>query len=370
MHAESIEELDKSPSKKLTKANTSMQIANRKIGLDSPPFIIAEMSGNHNQSLEQALTIVEAAARSGAHALKIQTYTADTMTLDISEGEFFISDKESPWKGSSLYDLYKLAHTPWEWHAPIMKRAIELGMICFSTPFDESAVDFLEDLNVPAYKIASFENTHLPLIRKVAATGKPLIISTGMATLSEIDDAVTAARSAGCHNLILLKCTSTYPATPESSNILTIPHLRTMFGCEIGLSDHTMGLGTSLAAVSHGATVIEKHFTLKRADGGVDSTFSMEPSEMTQLVVETERAWQSLGRVSYGPTEAEKKSLKFRRSLYIVKTLKAGDVLTPENVRAIRPGMGLQPKYLEYVLGRKIGKDVTRGTALEWSLLA
>jgi N-acetylneuraminate synthase len=349
---------------------SEINIAGRAIGPNCAPFIIAEMSGNHNQSLDRALEIVDAAAKAGAHALKIQTYTPDTMTLDLDEREFHISDPKSLWTGSSLYKLYGEAYTPWEWHKRIFERANELGMIAFSTPFDDTSVNFLEELDVPAYKISSFENIDLPLIRKVAATGKPLIISTGMATLSEIDEAVTTARSAGCCSLVLLKCTSTYPAIPENSNVITIPHLRTMFGCEIGLSDHTMGLGTSLAAVSHGATVIEKHFTLNRADGGVDSTFSMEPSEMKQLVVETERAWQSLGQVSYGPIEAERKSIQFRRSLYIVKTLKAGDVLTPENVRAIRPGMGLQPKYLEYVLGRKIGKDVTRGTALEWSLLA
>lgn len=245
-----------------------MKIANRKIGSDASPFVIAEMSGNHNQSLDRALEIVEAAAKAGAHAIKLQTYTADTITLDVSEGEFFINDENSLWKGSSLHNLYKLAHTPWEWHAPIMQRARELGLICFSTPFDESAVEFLESLGVPAYKIASFENVHLPLIRKVAATGKPLLISTGMATLAEIDEAVRTARDAGCRDLVLLKCTSTYPATPEHSNMCTVPHLRAMFGCEVGISDHTMGVGVSVAAVALGATVIEKHFTLKRADGG------------------------------------------------------------------------------------------------------
>lgn len=346
-----------------------MQIGHRTIGSASSPFIIAEMSGNHNQSLDRALAIVDAAAASGAHAIKLQTYTADTMTLAVSEGEFFISDENSPWKGSSLHDLYKLAYTPWEWHDPIMARAKKHGMVCFSSPFDESAVDFLEGLGVPAYKIASFENIHLPLIRKVAATGKPVIISTGMATVSEIDEAVRAARAAGCRDLILLKCTSTYPATPENSNVRTIPHLRELFGCEVGLSDHTMGVGASIAAVALGATVIEKHFTLARADGGVDSSFSLEPRELASLVVETERAWQSLGRVAYGTGEAEKKSLVFRRSVYIAKDLKAGDVLTAENLRCVRPGLGLPPKFYDMLIGRRVNADVKLGTPMSWELL-
>ena len=262
----------------------------------------------------------------------------------MSEGEFFISDEQSLWKGKSLHQLYQQAYTPWEWHAPIMEQAKRLGLICFSSPFDESAVEFLEHLDVPAFKIASFENNHLPLIRKVAATGRPVIISTGMATLAELDEAVSAARQAGCRDLMLLKCTSTYPATPENSNVLTIPHLRALFGCEVGLSDHTLGVGASVAAVAHGATVVEKHFTLSRADGGVDSSFSLEPEELRALVIETERAWHSLGAVRYGPSEAEKKSLAFRRSLYISRDLKAGDVLAAENLRCVRPGMGLPPK--------------------------
>ena len=347
-----------------------IKVANREVGAGRTPFIIAEMSGNHNQSLKRALEIVEAAAKSGAHALKIQTYTPDTMTIDLDEREFHISDPESLWAGASLYELYGKAYTPWEWHKPIFDRARELGIIAFSTPFDDTAVGFLENLDVPCYKIASFENTDLPLIRRVAATGKPLIISIGMATVAELDETVRAAREAGCKDLILLKCTSTYPATPENINILTIPHLRELFGCEVGLSDHTMGVGVSVASVALGATVIEKHFTLSRADGGVDSAFSMEPTEMAQLVVESERAWQALGQVSYGPTEAEKKSLQYRRSLYVVQDLKAGDVLTQENVRAIRPGLGLPTKYLEQVLGRDVKRDVKRGTALMWSILS
>ena len=349
--------------------NEVFKIADRSIGPSHPPFIIAEMSGNHNHSLERALEIVEAAAKTGAHALKIQTYTPDTMTLDLDEREFHISDPKSPWAGTSLYKLYAEAYTPWEWHAPIFERARELGIIAFSTPFDDTAVDFLEGLNVPCYKIASFENTDLPLVRRVAATGKPLIISTGMATVAELDETVRAARGAGCKDLVLLKCTSTYPATPENTNILTIPHLQKLFDCEVGLSDHSMGIGVSVASVSLGATVIEKHFTLKRADGGVDSAFSMEPAEMAQLVVETERAWQALGQVSYGPTEAEAKSIQFRRSLYIVQDLKAGDVLTHENVRAIRPGLGLPTKYLGQVLGKAVNMNVARGTPLGWVLV-
>lgn len=344
-------------------------IGNRKIGAAHSPFIIAEMSGNHNQSLERALEIVEAAAKTGAHALKIQTYTPDTMTLDMDEREFHISDPNSLWAGTSLYKLYGQAYTPWEWHKPIFDCCRELGIIGFSTPFDETAVDFLETLDVPCYKIASFENTDLPLIRKVAATGKPMIISTGMATVAEMDETVRAAREAGCKDMILLKCTSTYPATPENTNILTIPHMRELFGCEVGLSDHTMGVGVSVASVALGATVIEKHFTLNRTDGGVDSTFSMEPAEMKQLIVETERAWQALGRVSYGATEAEKKSIVFRRSLYVVQDLKAGDLLTTANVRAIRPSLGLPTKYFDVVLGKVVKQDVKRGTALQWSLL-
>ena len=347
----------------------TIEIQGRKIGKEYPPFVIAEMSGNHNQSLERALEIVEAAARSGAHGLKIQTYTADTMTLDISEGEFFINDPNSLWKGNSLYNLYQQAYTPWEWHKPIFDRCQELGIIGFSTPFDATAVDFLESLDVPCYKIASFENTDLPLIRKVASTGKPIIISTGMATVAELDETVRTARESGCEDIILLKCTSTYPATPDNTNILTIPHLRDLFDIQVGLSDHTMGIGVSVASVALGATVIEKHFTLRRADGGVDSTFSMEPEEMQQLVIETERAWQSLGRISYGETEEEKKSIVFRRSLYIAKDMKAGDIFTMNNLKAIRPGKGLSPKYYDILLGKTIKHDVKAGTAVTWNLL-
>ena len=347
-----------------------MRFGGRGVGAGSAPLVIAEMSGNHNQSLERALEIVDAAAQSGAHALKIQTYTAETMTIDIREGEFFISDEKSLWKGESLFDLYKKAYTPWEWHEAIFDRAKKHKMLAFSTPFDRTAVDFLENLNVPCYKIASFENTDLPLIRYVAATGKPMIISTGMATFAELDETVEAARSAGCNDLVLLKCTSTYPSTPDDSNILTIPEMRSRYGCEIGISDHTMGIGVSVAAVALGATVVEKHFTLQRSDGGVDSAFSMEPQEMAQLVIETERAWQAMGKVQHGPTEKEKVSLVFRRSLYVVADVKAGEKLTPANVRAIRPGNGIAPKFYDEVIGKTAKRDIARGTPLSHDLIA
>ncbi len=345
-----------------------MQIAHHRIGPDAPPFVIAEMSGNHNQSLDRALDIVSAAAAAGAHALKLQTYTPDTMTLDLHGNGFSVEDAGSLWHGRTLYDLYREASTPWEWHEPLFRRCRELGLIPFSTPFDESAVGFLETLAVSCYKIASFENTDLPLIRKIAATGKPIIMSTGMATVAEIDESVRAARESGCRDLVLLKCTSTYPATPENTNVLTIPHMRQLFGCEVGLSDHTMGIGAAVAAVAHGATVIEKHFTLRRADGGVDSAFSLEPEEMRLLVTETERAWQSLGSVSYGPTQAEKSSLVFRRSLYVVADVKAGDVFTRDNLRAIRPGYGLPPKYLDRFMGKRATRDIVRGSPLSWDM--
>jgi N-acetylneuraminate synthase len=346
-----------------------MQIAHRSIGRHAPPFIIAEMSGNHNQSFDRAVAIVEAIAASGAHALKLQTYTADTMTLDLREGEFFINDPQSPWKGTSLYRLYEMAHTPWEWHAPLFERARQLGLVAFSTPFDVTAVDFLQSLDVPAYKIASFENTDLPLIRKTARNRRPLVISTGMANLAEIDEAVRTARAGGCADLVLMKCTSSYPASPASSNLAAIPELRTNFDCEVGLSDHTPGIGAAVASVALGATVIEKHFTLSRAEGGVDAAFSLEPREFRELVNETHAAWQALGSAHLGPTDEERGSLVFRRSLYICADLAVGDVLTTQNLRAIRPGLGLPPKYIDQLLGKRISRAAKRGTPMSWELL-
>lgn len=350
-------------------SNHEIVVGNRKIGENHPPFIIAEMSGNHNQSLKRALEIVEAAGQAGAHALKIQTYTADTMTIKSDRPDFYIGDPKSLWKNRTLYDLYDEAHTPWEWHKAIFDRCKELGMIGFSTPFDETAVDFLESLGVECYKIASFENTDVALLRKVASTGKPMIVSTGMASIAELDELVRTVREAGGNELVLLKCTSSYPASPENSNIRTIPHMQQLFGVQIGISDHTLGIGVAVASVALGATVIEKHFTLNRADGGVDAEFSLEPAEMRSLVEETERAWKGLGKVSYGATEKEIGSLKFRRSLYIVKDLKAGEVLTADNLRAIRPGYGLSPKYMELLLGQKVRKDVSKGTAASFDLI-
>ena len=333
------------------------------------PFIIAEMSGNHNHSLERALAIVDAAAEAGVDALKLQTYTADTMTIDKSDGEFFISDDNSLWKGESLYSLYQKAYTPWEWHKAIFERCREKGIIGFSTPFDFTAVDFLEELNCPIYKIASFENIDLPLIKRVARTGKPMIVSTGMASVSELQELVDTARDNGCEDLTLLKCTSSYPATPEGTNLLTIPHMQELFKCNVGLSDHTLGIGAAVASMALGARVIEKHFTLCRADGGVDSAFSMEPAEMAQLVRECNTAVQALGHVSYEMQEQEKNSLKFRRSLYVVEDMKSGDVLTDENLRSIRPGLGLPSKFYEDLLGKKVRCDVKKGTAMRWEFV-
>ena len=333
------------------------------------PFIIAEMSGNHNQSLEHALAIVDAAAAAGVDAVKIQTYTADTMTLDIDTGEFFIADQNSLWKGESLYHLYEKAHTPWEWHKPIFDRCKEHGIMGFSTPFDDTSVDFLEELDVPCYKIASFENVDLPLIRKAARTGKPMIASTGMTTVSELADLVQTARDNGCTDLTLLKCTSSYPSSPEGTNLRTIPHMRELFGCDVGLSDHTLGIGVAVASVALGATVIEKHFTLSRADGGVDAAFSLEPDEMAQLVRECRAAALAMGEVRYEMAEQEKKSLQFRRSLYITEDMRAGEVLTEKNLRRIRPGQGLSPKHYDALIGQKVRCDVKRGTPMSWDLL-
>ena len=346
-----------------------IRIGKQLIGMGHPPFIIAEMSGNHNQSLSKALKIVESAADSGVHALKIQTYKPETMTLDLKDGAFLISNSKNLWSGKSLYKLYQEAYTPWEWHQAIFDKAKECGLIIFSTPFDETAVDFLEELKVPCYKISSFENTDIPLLKKVAKTGKPIIISTGMANVAELDESVRTVRDFGCDDLVLLKCTSTYPASEEDSNLLTIPHMRELFQCEVGLSDHTLANGVAQAAVALGATVIEKHFTLSRSGGGVDSAFSLEPDELANLVKEVKSVWRSLGQIAYGPTKNEEKSLVFRRSIYISKDMKKGEKFSKENIRIIRPGFGLPPKYIDRVMGRQIKIDTPKGTPLSWDII-
>ena len=343
-----------------------IQIANFTISGNHKPFIIAEMSGNHNKSLDRAFKIVEAAANAGAHAIKLQTYTADTMTV---KGAYTITDESSLWKGRELYELYQEAYTPWEWHKPIFEYAKKLGLIAFSSPFDETAVDFLSDLDVPCYKIASFENTDWPLLKKVATTGKPVIMSTGVSTLGDIADGVRILKENGCKEIILLKCTSTYPATPVNTNLVTIPHLSAMFDCYVGLSDHTMGIGASVAAVALGARVIEKHFTLNRADGGVDSTFSLEPQELESLVIESERAYLAMGKVSYGVQKSEQKSLFFKRSVFAVKDIAKDEVLTKDNIRVIRPGNGLAPKHYESLLGKKAKAAIKSGTPLNFDIV-
>lgn len=341
-------------------------IGNRIIGDTHAPFIIAEMSGNHNQSLERALELVDAAAAAGTHALKLQTYTADTITV---KGAFTIRDEKSLWNGKELYDLYQQAYTPWEWHKPIFDRAKEKGMLAFSSPFDISSVDFLESLDVPAFKIASFENTDWTLLKRVAQTNKPIIMSTGVSNISDIDESLRLLRSMGCNDIIILKCTSTYPASPENTNINTIPFMKGLFNCHVGLSDHTMGVGVSVAAVALGACVIEKHFTLSRADGGVDAAFSLEPSELKLLVEETERAFLSLGKVQLGIQPVEEKSRQFKRSLFLVKDIKAGEVFSETHIRSFRPAIGLETKYFDQVVGRMAKNDLKAGTPVTWDIL-
>lgn len=346
-----------------------INIGDRLIGATQPPMIIAEMSGNHNQSLERALQLVDAAAAAGAHALKLQTYTADTITLASRNDSFCITDADSLWRGEYLYDLYQNAHTPWEWHATLFERARAHGMLAFSSPFDESAVDFLETLDVPAYKIASFENSHTPLLRRVAATGKPVILSTGVSTLAEIATAVNTLREAGCNDIVLLKCTSTYPASPEHTNLRTLPNLGETLQCLTGLSDHTMGIGASVAAVALGARVIEKHFTLDRTDGGVDAEFSLEPAELACLVEECERAFLALGTVSYGYGELESRSRLHKRSIYVQRDVAAGELLTADNLKIIRPADGLACQYWDLLIGRTARHDLKAGTPLTWEKL-
>jgi pseudaminic acid synthase len=338
-------------------------------GPDQRPYIVAEMSGNHNGSLDRALALVDAAADAGADAIKIQTYTADTMTVDVKHPRFQISQGHDLWSGEYLYQLFERAHTPWDWHQPIFERARERGITPFSSPFDRTAIELLEKLDAPMYKIASSEITDLPLIRMAASTGKPMIISTGMASVREIAAAVEAAQGAGSPDVTVLSCTASYPAPPAETNLRRIPVLAQMLGLPIGLSDHTLGIGVPIAAVAFGACLIEKHVTLDRADGGVDSAFSLEPAELKLLREESERAWQALGTTHIGPTEAEKESLRFRRSLYLVADVRAGDRVTEENVRSIRPTGGLEPDMIGTVLGRTFSTDAAKGTPLSWDLI-
>lgn len=345
-----------------------MQIEEHKIGQGNPTFIIAEMSANHHHDFEQAVKIIEAAKESGADAIKLQTYTPDTMTIDCANEYFQI--KGTIWKGKKLYDLYGEAYTPWEWQPKLKKIADDLGLVFFSTPFDHTAVDFLEDMEVPCYKIASFEVIDLPLIEKIARTGKPIIMSTGMASLGEIEDAVRTARQDGTEELALLKCTSAYPATPDDMNLATIPHLAEAFQVIAGLSDHTLGITVPVAAVALGASIIEKHFTLSRSIPGPDSAFSLEPQELKSMVEAVRTAEKALGQVRYGTSSDESASTIFRRSLFFVESLKEGEMITEKKVRSIRPGDGLAPKYLKDILGRRAAKDIYRGTPVAWDLLA
>lgn len=345
----------------------AFNIANRRVGADAPPFVIAEMSGNHNQSLDRALAILDAAKAAGADAVKLQTYTPDTMTIDC-DGPGFVVDG-GLWDGRTLYDLYREAHTPWQWQSHLFARAKELGLIIFSTPFDVTAVDFLEDLGAPAYKVASFELVDLPLIGRIAATGKPIIMSTGMASVEEIDEAVTCARSSGCANLALLHCVSAYPTPAEQSNLKTIAAIAERWDVVVGLSDHTLGTAVATTAIALGAAVIEKHFTLARADGGPDAAFSLEPAEFATLCRDCRTAWAALGSQDFARPASEKGSLAFRRSIYAVADIATGETLTDDNVRCIRPGFGLPPKFMPQVIGRRARKAIARGTPLAWTLI-
>lgn len=347
----------------------TIAIKGRAVGVGEPVYIIAEMSGNHGHSLDKALALVHAAKESGADAIKLQTYTPDTITID-SQSDLFQIGKGTIWEGENLYKLYGEAYTPWEWQPKLKQRADEIGLPLFSTPFDDTAVDFLEKMSVPAHKIASFELVDTSLLRKVASTGKPVVMSTGMASLAEIDEAVRTLREAGCKQLALLKCTSAYPSPPEEINLRTIPHLSEAFGVPVGLSDHTLGISVPVAAVALGACIIEKHFTLHRGDGGPDAAFSLEPAEFKAMVEAVRVAERALGHVNYEVNESEAASRFFRRSLFVVQDVKAGETFTDKNVRSIRPGSGLPPKHLPEILGRKAAKEITRGTPLNWNLIA
>ncbi|MDA9602487.1 pseudaminic acid synthase [Flavobacteriaceae bacterium] len=344
--------------------NDEILIGNHKIGKNNSPFIIAEMSGNHNGSIDRAFKIIDAALDAGAHAIKLQTYTAEKITINAKGGLFDINDNDSLWNGKNLFELYKGAYTPWEWHQELYNYAKKKGILMFSSVFDETGVDFLEKLDVQVYKIASFENNHYPLLKKIAQTEKPVIMSTGLSNISNLEKSVNTLKANGCKDLILLKCTSTYPSSPKNSNLKTIPVMKKIFDCQVGLSDHTLGIGVPLAAISLGATVIEKHFTLSRSDGGVDSAFSLEPNELKSLVEESKRAYQSLGKVFIGISDEEKKSLRFKRSIYVIKDIKKGEVLTKKNISIIRPGDGLDTHYYDTVLGRKAKIDISGGTPL------
>lgn len=348
--------------------NHQIFINERSVGSSSPVYIIAELSANHNQDFEQAVQLIKAANEAGADAIKLQTYTPDTITIDC-DNEYFRISKGTIWEDRNLYDLYKEAYTPWEWQPKLKEVANDLGMDLFSTPFDDTAVDFLEKMNVPAYKIASFELVDIPLIQRVAKTGKPIIMSTGMATLAEIDEAVQTAREAGCKELALLKCTSGYPADPAEMNLRTIPHMADAFSLPVGLSDHTLGIAVPVAAVALGACIVEKHFTLSRAVLGPDSAFSLEPHEFKGMVEAIRVTEKALGKVNYAVTEKEAASRVFRRSLFVVKDMNAGDIFTADNVRSIRPGYGLNTRYLTNIIGKKAVKDISRGTPLKWDLI-
>ena len=347
----------------------SFKINKRIIGLNYKPFIVAEMSGNHNGSLERALKIIDKAAACGADAIKLQTYTADTMTMNLESKEFSVTDQQSIWKNKKLYDLYDKAHTPWKWHRKLFKHAKQRNILCFSAPFDMTAVDFLEDLNCPAYKIASFENNHEPLIRRVVRTKKPVIVSTGMASESEIRKIVNIFKKENSKNFMLLKCTSSYPALHSESNLETIKDMRKKFNCEVGLSDHSKGIGSAIASVAYGASLIEKHFTLSKKDKGVDSSFSMDPRELKLLCVNSNIAWESKGKVFYGPTKSEKRSLKYRRSIYFSKNLEKGDIINSSNIKVIRPSFGLSPSYYDKIIGKKLTKSVKKGTRVKLEVL-